>query len=97
MMVKGSHMHRFLCVLIATIAYGTTAAHCQTPHARTTAITFQSTTFSDLGQLLARKAATGTVTVAADLSFPEEAKDRYPVIVIVHTIGGYRVAKATPL
>src|SRR6478735_2620969 len=85
-------MHRILCVLITTIAYGTVAAHCQAPQAGTTAITFQSSTFSDFRQLLAREPATGTVTVQASLDFPEEAKDRYPTVVAVHTIGGYREA-----
>ena len=33
--------------------------------------------------------ATGTVTVRANLSFPEEAKDRYPAVIVVHTLGGY--------
>jgi hypothetical protein len=78
-------MHRILCVLITTIAYGTVAAHCQAPQAATTAITFQS-----FRQLLAREPATGTVTVRASLDFPE--KDRYPAVVVVHTIGGYREA-----
>ena len=30
-----------------------------------------------------------TVTVPATLSFPEEARDRYPAVVVVHTIAGY--------
>jgi dienelactone hydrolase len=82
-------MYQILCVLMATIAYGTAAAHCQ---AGTTTITFQSSTYSDFRQVLAREAATGTVTVRANLGFPEQAKDRYPAVVIVHTIGGYRDA-----
>jgi dienelactone hydrolase len=28
--------------------------------------------------------------VAATLSFPKEAKERYPAVVVVHTIGGYQ-------
>jgi dienelactone hydrolase len=83
-------MYRILCVLMATLAYGTAAA--QAPQAGTTSITFQSSTYSDFRQLLARGAATGTVTVRATLGFPEEAKDRYPAVVVVHSIGGYRDA-----
>jgi hypothetical protein len=56
-------MHQTLCVLLATIAYGTAAGHCQTLQAGTTTIAFQSSTYSDMRQLLAREAATGAVTV----------------------------------
>lgn len=83
-------MYRILCVLMATIAYGTAAAHCQTPPAGTTTITFQSATYGDVPQLLGRKAPTETATVRATLRFPKEAKDRYPAVIVVHTIGGYR-------
>src|SRR6266446_5523220 len=81
-----------LCVLMATIAYGTAVGHCQTLQAGTNQITFQSYTYSDFRQLLARETPTATTTVRANLSFPEGAKDRYPAVVIVHTIGGYREA-----
>lgn len=77
---------------MAAIAYGPAAGHCQAPPAGTTTITFQSSTYGDFRQLLAREAATGTVTVRATLSFPEGAKDRYPAAVVVHAIGGYRDA-----
>jgi dienelactone hydrolase len=85
-------MYQILCVLMAMIAYGTAPAHCQAPQAGTTVITFPSSTFSDFRQILAREAATATVTVRANLGFPEQAKDRYPAVVIVHTIAGYRDA-----
>jgi dienelactone hydrolase len=85
-------MYQILCVLMAMIGYGTAAAHCQASQPDTTAITFQSSTYSDFRQLLTREAATGTVTIRASLGFPEEKKDRYPAVVVVHTIGGYRDA-----
>ena len=85
-------MYQILCVLMAAIAYGTAAGHCQAPQAHTTAITFQSSTYSDFRQLLTREAATGTVTVQASLAFPEQKKDRYPAVIVVHTLGGYRDA-----
>jgi len=85
-------MYQILCVLMATIAYGTAVGHCQAPQAGTTAITFQSATYSDFRQLLTREAATGTVTVQASLGFPEAKKDRYPAVIVVHTLGGYRDA-----
>src|SRR6516225_4778556 len=77
-----------LCVLLATIALA--AGHCQTLHAATTTVTFQSSTYSDVRQLLAREAATGAVMVKANLGFPEQASDRYPAVIVVHGIGGYR-------
>jgi dienelactone hydrolase len=85
-------MYQFLRVLIATIVFGMAAAHCQAPQAGSTAITFQSSTYSDFREVLTREAATRTVTVQANLGFPEEVKDRYPAVIIVHTIGGYRDA-----
>jgi len=85
-------MYQIFCVLMATIAYGTAVGHCQAPQAGATTITFQSSTYSDFRQILVREAATGTVTVRANLSFPEEVRDRYPAVIVVHTLGGYRDA-----
>ena len=82
-------MYLGLCILIATIAYGTAVGHCEAPQASTYQVSFQSSTYDDFRQLLAQGAATATVTVRANLGFPEEAKDRYPAVVIAHTIGGY--------
>src|SRR5215470_5483561 len=81
-------MYQTLCVLLATIALA--AGHCQTLQAGTTTVTFQSSTYSDMRQLLAREAASGAVTVKANLGFPEQASDRYPAVIVVHGIGGYR-------
>ena len=57
-----------------------------------TAVTFQSSTYSDMRQLLAREAATAAVTVKANLGFPEQTRDRYPAVIVVHGLGGYRDA-----
>src|SRR6202051_3543684 len=89
---RRAFMYRILRVLMAAIAFGTTAAHCQAPPAGTTAITFQSSTHSDFRQLLAREATAGTVTVRAKLDFPEEVRDRYPAVIVVHALGAYRDA-----
>ena len=83
-------MYQLLCVLLATIAYGTATGHCQDPQAGLTAVSFQSSTYSDLRQLLAHEVPTGTVTVKANLGFPEQARDRYPAVIVVHGISGYR-------
>src|SRR3984893_12885146 len=85
-------MYQMLCVLRATIAYGTATGHCQDSQAGMTAVTFQSSTYSDMRHLLAREATAGAVTVKANLGFPAQAGDRYPAIIVVHTLGGYRDA-----
>jgi dienelactone hydrolase len=83
-------MYQILCVLMATIAYGTATGHCEVPRPGTSTITFQSSTYSDFRQILTREAPTGTITIRATLGFPEAARDRYPAIIIVHGLGGYR-------
>ena len=85
-------MYQILCVLLATIAYGTAVGHCQTSQAGTTTITFQSATYNDMGQLLGRAATIEAVTVKATLGFPEQMRERYPAVIIVHTLSGYRDA-----
>jgi hypothetical protein len=77
---------------MAMIGCGMAGAHCQAPRPSTTTITFQSSTYSDMRQLSAREAATGAVTVKAYLRLPEQVRDRYPAVIIVHTIAGYRDA-----
>jgi dienelactone hydrolase len=83
-------MYQMLCILMATIVYGTEIGHCQMPG--TVAVTFESSTYSDFRQLLTGEPATGTVKIQADLGFPEAKKDRYPAVIVVHTISGYRDA-----
>jgi len=85
-------MYQMVCVLLATIVYGTATGHCQGSQAGLTAVTFQSSTYSDMRQLLARNAVTGAVTVKANLGFPEQARDRYPAIIVVHALSGYNDA-----
>ncbi len=53
-------------------------------------VKFQSGDYADFRQLLSREAATSMVTLAGTLSFPDEKRDRYPAILVVHTIGGYQ-------
>ena len=57
-----------------------------------TTVTFQSSTYSDMRHFWRDEAAAGTVTVKAYLGFPEQAGDRYPAVIVVHTIAGYRDA-----
>jgi len=55
-------------------------------------VTFQAGGYSDFRQLSSREAAATTITLTGTLSFPVEARVRYPAVVIVHTIAGYQEA-----
>ena len=81
---------QMLCVLLAAIAYGTSAGPCEGAQASLSTVTFQSATYNDMRQLMAREAPSGAVTVKATLGFPERARDRYPAVIVVHTLGGFR-------
>ncbi|MBS0530875.1 MAG: dienelactone hydrolase family protein, partial [Proteobacteria bacterium] len=82
-------MYQILCVLVATLVYGAAAGHCQSSEDGMMAVTFQSSTYGDMRQLLARE-ATAAVTVKATLGFPEHISDPAPAVIIVHGISGYR-------
>jgi dienelactone hydrolase len=75
---------------IAAIGFGTAIGNCQVSEPGLDNVTFQSATYSDFRQLLSRQAPTATITVPATLNFPDGASDRYPAVVIVHTIAGYQ-------
>lgn len=85
-------MKQILCVLLATLALGTAAAHGQAAQAGSSVVSFQSPTYSDFRQILTREAPGGSATVRATLEFPKAAKERYPAVIVVHTISGYREA-----
>jgi hypothetical protein len=80
-------MHLRVFAMIAVTAFGTGIAHGQ---ARLSQVTFQSSSYTDFRRLLLREAPTATVTVSATLGFPDEARDRYPAVVVVHSIAGYQ-------
>jgi dienelactone hydrolase len=82
-------MYLRLLVMIAASSFGTAIGYGQAPQAGPNQVTFQSASYADFRQVLAREAPTTTVTVPATLTFPDEAKDRYPGAVVVHTIAGY--------
>lgn len=85
-------MYRVLGAVMAAFAFGATAGHCQTLQTGTSTVTFQSATYSDMRQLLAREPSTGPVTIKATLALPEQMKDRYPAVIVLHTLAGYRDA-----
>jgi dienelactone hydrolase len=80
---------RLLAVIVVT-ALATAAAYGQAPEPRINQVTFQSASYVDFRQLQLRQTPAATVTVPATLSFPEQARDRYPAVVVVHTVAGYR-------
>jgi dienelactone hydrolase len=81
-------MYLRLFALIAATAFGTGIAYGQVPR-NAHEVTFQSASYADFRQLLSRETPAVTVTVPATLSFPEKARDRYPAVVVIHTIAGY--------
>jgi dienelactone hydrolase len=75
---------------VSAMTFATTTAHAQSPAPRASEVTFQSATYVTPRQLLSREAPAATVAVRASLEFPEEARERYPAVVVVHSISGYR-------
>jgi dienelactone hydrolase len=91
-------MARRQFALPAALIIALTAGYAQVPttqvplaqvSATSTIETFHSATFTDIRQLLAGESPKDAVEVRANLRFPDERKDRYPAVVIVHTIAGY--------
>jgi dipeptidyl aminopeptidase/acylaminoacyl peptidase len=80
-------MHLRLVAAIAAISLATATA--RGPEARANQVAFQSASYVDFRQLLSREAPSATVTVPATLSFPDDKNDRYPAVVVIHTIAGY--------
>jgi dienelactone hydrolase len=78
-----------LLASIALIAAGTATTYGQGPEPRANQVTFQSGSYADFRQLQLREAPTAAVTVRASLGFPDEARDRYPAVVVVHSVAGY--------
>jgi dienelactone hydrolase len=78
-----------LLFAMAAIVFATspTRGQATTPHSGQ--VTFQSVSYVNFRQLLAREIPAATVTLPATLNFPDTAMDRYPAVVVVHTIAGY--------
>ena len=54
-------------------------------------VTLRSGSYTDFRQVFTREAPAG-VSVPATLRFPERSRDRYPAVVVVHTIAGLQEA-----
>jgi dienelactone hydrolase len=78
-----------LLALATGIAFAAAMAHGQAPDARPNQVSFRSASYVDFRQLLSREAPAATLMVPATLSFPADARERYPAVVIVHTVAGY--------
>src|SRR5262249_38308199 len=81
---------QMLCVLLAPISYGKSAEHYEGAQAGSSTAPFHATTYNHMRHLIAREATSGAVTVKATLGFPERARDRYPAVIVVHSLGGFR-------
>jgi dienelactone hydrolase len=83
---------RALGVVAAAVAVGTALVYGQVrdvgPIER---VTLRSSSYTDFRQILTR-GAPADVSVPATLRFPEQPRDHYPAVVVVHTIGGLQEA-----
>ena len=77
-----------ICIGLATGVGGSRASDASAHEA----VTFPSGTYTDLRRVLTRQAPTSTIRVPATLAFPAGARNRYPAVVVVHTLGGYQEA-----
>ena len=83
---------RALAVVAAAVAVGTALVHGQVSDAGPIElVTLRSGSYTDFHQVFAREAP-AAVSVPAMLRFPDRPRDRYPAVVVVHTIGGFQEA-----
>src|SRR5690242_21549884 len=86
-------MRLSLFLIIAAIVLGAAVAHGGTAEVdRSEIVRFQSRSYAGFRDVFMRAAPSATVSVSARLSFPEEEKDKYAGVVVVHTIVGYQEA-----
>ena len=83
---------RALVVVAALFAVGTALVYGQFRDAGPIErVTLRSGSYADFRQVFTREVPAG-VSVPATLRFPDRPRDRYPAVVVVHTIGGFREA-----
>jgi dienelactone hydrolase len=81
-----------LGVVAAAVAVGTVLVYGQVREAGPIEqVTLRSGSYADFRQVFTREAP-ADVSVPATLRFPDQPRDRYPAVVVVHTIGGFREA-----
>jgi dienelactone hydrolase len=83
---------RALGVVVAAVAVGAALVYGQVRDAGPIErVTLRSGSYADFRQVFVREAP-ADVSVPATLHFPDEPRERYPAVVVVHTIGGFREA-----
>jgi len=83
---------RTLALVAAAVAVGTALVYGQvTDVGSIEQVTLRSGSYADFRQVFAREAPAG-VSVPATLRFPERLRERYPAVVVVHTLGGFQEA-----
>ena len=83
---------RALWVVAAAFAVGAALVYGQIREAGPIErVTLRSGSYADFRQVFVREAPT-EVSVPATLRFPDQPQDRYPAVVVVHTISGFREA-----
>src|SRR5438270_7184407 len=85
-----SEWRTMLLRLIILLMPLTLLAACNDAAGPKDGLTLQSANYDDFRQLIRGETPTSAATVAATLRFPDEPRERYPALVIVHTIGGYQ-------
>ena len=81
---------RALAVVAAAVAVATALVRGRVSDAGPIElVTLRSGSYTDFRQVFTR-AAPAAVSVSAMLRFPDRPRDRYPAVVVVHTIGGFR-------
>ena len=81
-----------LGVVAAAAAVGTALVYGQVSDAGPIErVTLRSGSYADFRQVFVREAPADT-SVSATLRFPDQPRDRYPAVVVVHTISGFQEA-----
>jgi dienelactone hydrolase len=82
---------RTLVVVAAVLAVGAALVHGQVRAGPIERVTLRSGSYIDFRQVFVREAP-AEASVPATLRFPDQPRDRYPAVVVVHTISGFREA-----
>ena len=82
---------RALVVVAAVLAVGAALVHGQVRAGPIERVTLRSGSYIDFRQVFVREAP-AEASVPATLRFPDQPRDRYPAVVVVHTISGFREA-----
>ena len=92
MLAQRVAVSRALVMVAAAVAAGTALVHDQVRGADPIElVTLRSGSYADFRQVFAREAPAGG-SVPATLRFPDQPRDRYPAVVVVHTISGFQEA-----